>query len=473
MSDRTLLRQLRGVTRQIYSQPELLAEWSTDASVSSNYAGIDPRELPAFAVVPETAGDVSEVIRIAMAADRRVIVRGGGTNRVGALFPVEGAIVIATHGLNVIEPVDEVNGTIRVDAGVTVHELEERLAEVGYTLGHSPGSFHHATVGGQIATGSAGLFATKYGGIGELLVGIDVVLADGTLVSSPVMPGTATGPHWPRLFTGSEGALGIITAATLIVRPIPECRTYRAFDLPSLKGAAATIRTLVGRGVTPATVRLYDEQGSRSCREEWGAPEAVNLVLLIFEGPAALVEVEEALTATALMAAGGRDLGPEPAALWFAHLRGSSYEDDGYDASDDDSDVDDGTAITGEIDIAAPWSALVAVIEAGRAALSQLPLDCSVAIAHPRRTGAMVGFNLSTRDEPDVEAVTIWDHAVTLLTAAVSAAGGGVTYHNGIGRERQPALGRQPHASTAVLAAVLQALDPGGRFVAPGWRHLR
>jgi alkyldihydroxyacetonephosphate synthase len=473
-TDRALLRQLRGVTRQIYTQPELLAEWSTDASVTSTYAEIELKDLPSYAVVPETAGEVAEVVKIAAAAGRQTIVRGGGTNRVGALSPVRGAIVISTQGLNVIEAVNGANGTVRVDSGVTIHELEERLAEQGYTLGHLPRAVHHATVGGEIAIGSAGIFSTKYGAVGDMLVAIDAVLADGTVISSQVMPGHATGPHWPALYAGSESALGVITAATLMVRPIPERRAFRAFDMSSFFDAAVAVQQLIGKGVVPAAVRLHDERGSRACQDEWGAPDAKNLMLLVFEGPAALVEVEEALTAEAMTAIDGRDLGPEPAALWLDYLRAAGLDDgEDYDDDEDDEGLEGEETITGEIDVAAPWSVLPAVIAAGRSALSQLPLDYSVVIAHPRHTGAMVGFAISTRYGPGVEAVVTWRRAVELLIDAVSGAGGGASHHCGIGVERlHPTVLKLP-AATGFFGRVLSALDPDERFPSPGLKQFR
>ena len=122
-----------------------------------------------------------------------MILKGGGTSLVGALESRPGSILIDLRGLNVIDAVNEIDHTVRVDAGVHGGELEERLNEQGYTLGHFPRSLNLSTVGGWIATRAVGAFATRYGGIEDLIQGLDIVLTNGQYVQT-----SATPRHQPR-----------------------------------------------------------------------------------------------------------------------------------------------------------------------------------------------------------------------------------------------------------------------------------
>lgn len=117
---------------------------------------------------------------------------------------------------------------MRVEAGVSLQLLEDALERAGYTLGHHPSSITCSTIGGAVAARGAGQLSTRYGKIEDMVAGLEVVLATGELVRTPVAPRAATGPDWNQLFTGCEGTLGIIVAHTLRIHRQPALRRFLA-----------------------------------------------------------------------------------------------------------------------------------------------------------------------------------------------------------------------------------------------------
>lgn len=114
-------------------------------------------------------------------------------------------------------------------------ELELWLNDRGCTTGHYPQSLPLATVGGLVATRSSGTFSSRYGSIEDLVVGLQVVLADGSIIENKPVPRASTGPRLFDLFIGSEGTLGVITKVTLKIAPLPEVRRFRGVTFTGLE----------------------------------------------------------------------------------------------------------------------------------------------------------------------------------------------------------------------------------------------
>ncbi len=158
--------------------------------------------------------------------------------------------------------VDPVSLTARVEPGVFGPELERLLGEHGMTLGHFPQSFEFSTVGGWVATRSAGQASTGYGRIDELVEAVSCETPSGEMATLDV-PATAAGPSLRELVVGSEGVLGVITEATVRMRPLPRARHYEAWSFRSFEEGAEAYRTLEQAGASPDVARLSDEDETR------------------------------------------------------------------------------------------------------------------------------------------------------------------------------------------------------------------
>ena len=200
---------------------------------------------PDAVVEPGSAGEVAALLAACAEARIAVVPFGGGSSVVGGVDPVaDGFAAVITLDLRRLDrviAVDRTSLTATLEAGLFGPEAERRLAAEGVTLGHFPQSFEFSTVGGWVATRSAGQASTGHGRIDELVDGLRLVAPAGE-VASRAVPATAAGPDLRELVMGSEGTLGVICEATLRVRELPATRALRGLVVPvvrrGLRGAA-------------------------------------------------------------------------------------------------------------------------------------------------------------------------------------------------------------------------------------------
>ena len=201
-------------------------------------------------------------------------------------------------------------------AGTFGHHLEAELrSDHGVTTGHWPQSIELSTVGGWLACRSAGQYSTRYGKIEDMVVGLDVVLADGTSLTTGGFPRQAVGPDLTQLFVGSEGTLGVITGARLRVHPVPPATWSAAFGFASFGDGIDACRRILRRGATPAVLRLYD--GAESARS-YGT-DGTTCVLLVLDEADAAAARRHRWPSSARSAPARRRLDDELVDRWLAH----------------------------------------------------------------------------------------------------------------------------------------------------------
>lgn len=170
-------------------------------------------------------GTTEEVSRVLAACNRHripVVPQGGNTGMVGASVPRDGEVVINLSRMNKIEGLDEPSAVVQVEAGVPLQALQEYLADAGYHMPVDLGARGSCQIGGMIATNAGGIKVLRYGHMREQVFGLEVVLADGTIINSlNRLRKNNTGYDLKQMFIGSEGTLGIITRAVLHVHPQP------------------------------------------------------------------------------------------------------------------------------------------------------------------------------------------------------------------------------------------------------------
>ncbi len=217
-----------------------------------------PATLPDAVAWPRDAEAVRRVVAICREAGVPVIPYGAGSGVCGGTVPVQGGVVLDLKRMNRLLEVDDLSMTAVVEAGMIGRHLENALNERGYTLGHFPSSIMCSTVGGWVATRSAGQFSSRYGKIEDMVLALDVVLPDGTEV---VLDATRTHrgqPDFTRLMIGSEGTLGVITRVHLKIHPSPSTRRFAGFRFMDVVAALEAMRSIMQHGLRPAVMRLYD-----------------------------------------------------------------------------------------------------------------------------------------------------------------------------------------------------------------------
>lgn len=261
----------------VIRDPSVLESYSHDESE------VEPC-LPEALVRASTTADVSAVMKAAYENEVPVIPRGGGTGRVGGAVPVPGSIVLAFEKMNAVEGINKQELTTRVQPGLITGELKRVTEEEGLYYPPDPNSWESCAIGGNMAANAGGPRAFKYGVTREYVMGMDVVLADGTVLKlGRETKKGVTGYDLTALMVGSEGTLGIVTEATLRLIPKPESTVTALACFSSLDEVAPVVSSLMAQGQLPACIELLDEEAIRIVRPEAGLtiPDETKAMLLI------------------------------------------------------------------------------------------------------------------------------------------------------------------------------------------------
>ncbi|MFJ2578482.1 FAD-binding oxidoreductase [Kitasatospora aureofaciens] len=282
------------------------------AAYRHDMAGFCAAGTPAVVVFPETVEQVQHVLRTATELRVPVVPQGARTGLSGAANAVDGCIVLSLVKLNRILELDPVNRIAVVEPGVVNAELSRAAAELGLAYPPDPSSWESCTIGGNIGTGAGGLCCVKYGVTSEYVLGLDVVLADGRLLSTGrrTAKGVA-GYDLTRLLVGSEGTLGVVVRAVLALRPAPAPQLALAAEFPSADAAGVAVCEVMARGLTPSLMELMDAVTVRAVNAmgRMGLPESTRALLLVaFDGPDRAAEL--ARVAELCRAAGATEVAP-------------------------------------------------------------------------------------------------------------------------------------------------------------------
>ncbi len=190
-------------------------------SHAADAAGMAPCP-PALLVLPRTTQEVSQTLALCHAHGARVVVQGGMTGLAGGAHPQEGEIALSLERMSGIEEIDTRSGTLTAMAGTKLQEIQEAALANGFFCGIDLGARGSCTIGGNIATNAGGNQVLRYGMARRNVLGLEAVLADGTVVTSlNKMLKNNAGYDWTQLFIGSEGTLGIVTRVVLGLHPAP------------------------------------------------------------------------------------------------------------------------------------------------------------------------------------------------------------------------------------------------------------
>ncbi|MDN5344523.1 MAG: glycolate oxidase [Clostridia bacterium] len=300
------LRELQA----ILSRERLLTEPEERWCYAFDAAAAQPKHLPLAVALPQSTEEVARIMQVATRYRVPVYPRGAGTNLSGGVIPREDGLVISFVEMNKILDLDIANLTATVQPGVVIQELNDAVAPHGLIYPPDPGSVTTATMGGSVAESSGGLRGLKYGVTKDYVMGLEVVLADGTVFHcGGKTVKNVSGYDLVKLFCGSEGTLGIMTAITVRLIPAPEARRSMLAIFDRLEGAARTINGIVAHKVIPATMEIMDNVTIRTVEAycQAGLPiEAAAVLLLEVDGIPAVVEKEAAIVEQVCRENGGR-----------------------------------------------------------------------------------------------------------------------------------------------------------------------
>jgi alkyldihydroxyacetonephosphate synthase len=415
--------------------------WATDGEVAA---------LGAAVVTPHDADEVAAVLRVCNEARVPVTASGGRSGVCGSAVPVCGGVILDTTAMSGIVDVDATSMILDVAPGTFGDALEDVLrAEHGVTVGHWPQSMTLATVGGWLACRGAGQYSTRYGKIEDIVVGLDVVLADGTAIHTGDQPRQAVGPDLNQLFVGSEGTLGIITGARLRLHPAPTTERRAAYAFDDFAVALDACRRAIQRGATPAVLRLHDITEA----VRFGV-EGRHLVIVLDEGDPAVVDAAMAVVDDECGRDGDRlDDGDAIVGAWVTHRN---------DVAALEALITKGYVVD-TMEVAGPWARLEEIHTAATEAIGGIDgtLVVSCHQSHAYTDGACLYFTFAAQVEAearDAYYVAAWDAG----TRAVLGAGGALSHHHGVGINRARFVRDALGAGLDVFASIKAALDPNG-----------
>lgn len=393
---------------------------------------------PVRAVVrPTSAAETAAALAICAAHRAPVVPQGGNTGLVGGSVPGPDdppMVVISTVGLTGTSDVDTLGRSVTAGAGVTIADLHAKAESVGLTYGVDLASRDSATVGGTIATNAGGIRVCVYGMTRAQVMGVECALADGSVISRLVgLPKDNTGYDLGALLTGSEGTLGIITAARLRLHPAPPPSMVLLAGVPSLSAALELVRTCVPPEAILLGAEAMDAASLDLVCDYSGLPRP-----LPDEWPyLVLIEATELDPPDDLEAVAGLDAG-DRRRLW-------RYREESSEAASSQG-------IVHKIDVSVPLEHLDALADGVRAAM---PPEAKVSLF-----GHIADGNLHV----EVAGVEPGDERIDRGVLDVATRlGGAVSAEHGVGRAKAAWLSlSRSTADVAAMRSIKQALDPVG-----------
>ncbi|MDJ0867860.1 MAG: FAD-binding oxidoreductase [Myxococcota bacterium] len=448
-----LRRELGDAVR---TEPELLAAHRADAWMMAELAAFEDRAgpLPLCVIEPRSTDEVAHALRVCSEYGIGVVPFGGGSGVCGAVSLAEGQVVLSTRALDGLVRLESRDLTAAFRAGTLGIEAERRVQREGLTIGHWPQSVELSTVGGWVATRAAGQYSTGYGNIEDVVLALEAVTPDGTVVRTRETPRAAAGPDLRHLWLGAEGTHGVVTEVIFSLRPLPEASRGQAFHFASLHAGLEPIRRALRAGWRPPVVRLYDARESRRHFRDH-CPRDRALAIWLHEGPASAVAAEAEAVAALCREGGGVETAPAAVDDWLERRNHvASFREF----------LEQGVVVD-TIEVAATWSRIGAVYDRVTAALAEVPglLAGTAHSSHSYRSGTNLYFSFAARPDDPARLAETYAECWRRTLEATLAAGGSIAHHHGVGRVRRDWLEREVGpGGLRVLRAIKGALDPAG-----------
>ena len=446
------------------------AEQLKEASVDrfrkyTSVHGIYDGPIPAAVVYPSSTAEVAAVLRFAEENLVNVVPRTGRTATEGGLETViEDSLVVDGSRMNAILSIDPVNMMATAQCGVGLQRLEDTLRAQGLTTGHSPQSKPLAQLGGLVATRSIGQFSTLYGGIEDMVAGLEAVFPGGKVIRIKNVPRRAAGPDIRHIVIGSEGALCFITEVTVkLFRYQPENNRYFGFLVDRFADGIDAVRELITAGYRPSVCRVYSPEDAKQHFADLSKEK--NVVMFLAEGPRGVADA----TAEAIedLFAGRPHERIEDGLIrhWFENL---NWGQDKIDAEKADMLSHAHLGYTTEVSV--DWSRAGDLFDAVMDRIrGEFPRAGDLTMlgahsSHSYQTGTNLYFvydytiNCSPREEIEVYHKPL--NAI-IVTEALRM-GGSMVHHHGIGKYRTAWVQQEHGSAYYLLSALKQAFDPEG-----------
>jgi len=299
-------RELLNSLRAIYPEPRILRDTAQLLPYESD-ALVAYRARPLAVVLPETAGEVIATVRACHRLRVPFVARGSGTSLSGGSMPIESGIVIALNRLRRILELDPRERIAVVEPGVVNLDVSRAAAAHGLYYAPDPSSQSVCTIGGNVAFNSGGAHCLRYGMTSNHVLGLKVVLADGTVTELGGRSLEGVGPDLHGLFVGSEGLFGVALEITLRLLPLPEAWFTLLAAYDSLAAAGNAVGRVIASGLLPAAMEIMDRLAIKAAEAavHAGYPERASALLIVeLEGEGLEVAAEAEVLESVIAASG-------------------------------------------------------------------------------------------------------------------------------------------------------------------------
>lgn len=451
-----ILEQLRGTGASVATgEKEVIAgtrDWWARTMIAET-SGNPPTPVATIVMV-KTVDQVVDVVKIASANSIPITVSAGRSNVTGSALPLRGGIVLDTTDLNKFIGVDPVSQIAEVEAGMYWDVFETEVQNNhGLTAGNYPSGFGQCTIGGQIACRGAGQLSTRYGKIEDMVYGLDVVMPNGDLVTLGESARGAVGPDLKGLIVGSEGTLGVVVRARIMLHKLPDYAKAFAVGYETFADGLDACRRILQAGTTPAVVRLYDKLESGI---QFGKPDT-NVLLVADEGNPSIVDVMLEVAHEICREKGEELDGDAIFERWLETRMLLGKSADGFKKNPG--------FVSDTLEMVGSWKDLPAIYDEVVQAVESVDgtQGCSAHMSHAYVSAGCIYFSM--RGTTDVEKRTewyreIWDRANAVLIKHDAT----LSHHHGVGLVRarfmEPSLG----SGFSILQQVKKCFDPKNIF---------
>jgi alkyldihydroxyacetonephosphate synthase len=418
-----------------------------------------PLTMPDFVVHPGTVEEISAILEIAGKYKIPVIPWGGGSGTQGGALAIYGGIILDLKRLDRLIEINEQALTVTAQAGINGTQLEWALNERGFTLPHYPASANCATLGGYLAPRGSGTISTKYGKAEDMVMNLQVVLPDGSVIRTPPLPRNASGPDYMRLFLGTEGTLGVITEATMQIDYLPQVRLFRALLFNDITTALEAGRQLMVHRLDPMVVRLYDPNSTASLvKQTLGLELQGGYMVIGFDGDPDIAALQEAKAMELCNALGARDLGREPGERWWKQRYDFYYPPKTLAFP----------WMYGTVETVATFDRIERIWRAQKQGIEEGFADWNVRFiahfSHWWRWGTAMYSRFiieSPPDEPE-EAIRLHNRIWNVAMTAALENGGMINEHHGVGLKLSRFMRRQHGDAWPFVQKLKNTIDPNG-----------
>ena len=424
--------------------------------------GVFTQPIPAAVVKVRTAQEVADILRYCNENGVNVVPRTGFSALEQMLESAkENHIVLDGSEMNEIIKIDDVNMQLTCGAGVELEYVENIVRKQGLTTGHSPQSKPLAQMGGLVATRSIGQFSTLYGGIEDMIVGMEAVFPNGEITRIKNVPRRAAGPDIRHVIMGSEGALCFITEVTVKLYPyMPENNRFHGYTLDDMKTGMAILREVMVSGYKPSIVRLYDVADAAGHFSHFETGKCV--LIFMAEGPAGITKAtSEGITEIVARFPECEEVDSQLISDWFDQLNWGPEE-----VAEEREEIRQTQNMGFTTEIAACWDSIHDIYAACVDRIPKEIPDITWVGGHSSHS-YMNGTNLyfvyyyNLVDCKPEEEITKYHNPINkIIVEEAIKHGGTMVHHHGVGKARAPWIKDEYGSSFYILKTLKQAFDP-------------